>query len=148
MKHRTHFGHWKAGHLDDTIADIHTSLANIPYLTGYFPIRWQNGVNTLIPKEAGNFRVGRLRTILLYEADFNFNNKILGMRMMHEAKKIEVLARDQYGSRKTKTAIDCALNKRLTFDIIRQDKMPAGICSCDLKSCYDRIVHSFASLVM
>ena len=148
MRHGTHFGHWKAGHLDDTIADIHTSLANIPYLTGYSPTRWQNGVNTLIPKEAGNFRVGRLRTILLYEADFNFNNKILGMRMMQEAEKNKVLAREQYGSRKKKTAIECALNKRLTFDILRQIKVPAGICSCDLKSCYDRIVHSFASLAM
>ena len=34
------------------------------------------------------------------------------------------------------------------FDLLRQTKRPAGICSCDLKSCYDRIVHSFASIAM
>ena len=55
---------------------------------------------------------------------------------------------EQYGSRKKKTAIECALNKRLVFDILRQTKKTVGICSCDLKSCYDRIVHSFVSMVM
>ena len=38
--------------------------------------------------------------------------------------------------------------KRLMFDLLRQTKRPAGIYSCDLHSCYDRIVHSFASLAM
>lgn len=47
-----------------------------------------------------------------------------------------------------KTAIECALLKRLTYDILRQIKLPAGICSCDLKSCYDRIVDSFDSFAM
>ena len=55
---------------------------------------------------------------------------------------------EQYRNRKKKTAIECALNKRLIFDILRQTKRPAGICSCDLKSCYDRIVHSFVSMAM
>ena len=67
---------------------------------------------------------------------------------MQEAESNQALAREQYGSRKKKTAIECALNKRLTFDILRQMKLSAGICSCDLKSCYDRIVHSFVSLEM
>ena len=67
---------------------------------------------------------------------------------MQNAEACDLLALEQYGSRKKKTAIECALNKRLIFDILRQTKRPAGICSCDLKSCYDRIVHSFASLAM
>ena len=70
------------------------------------------------------------------------------MRMIQETEHNQVLAREQYGSRKRKTAIECALNNILTFDILRKIKLPAGICSCDLKSCYDRIVHSFASLAM
>jgi hypothetical protein len=70
------------------------------------------------------------------------------MRMMYNAKEKGILAWKQYGSRKYRTAIECALNKVLMFDILRQTKLPGGICSCDLKSCYDRIVHSFASLAM
>ena len=85
---------------------------------------------------------------MLYEADFNFNNKILGRKMMQNAEAHDLLALEQYGSRKKKTAIECALNKRLIFYIFRQTKRPAGICSCDLKSCYDRLVHSFALMAM
>ena len=148
MKHGTHFGHWKVGYIDDEIAEVHTGLANIPFMTGYSPERWKFGINTLITKEHGNHRINRLRTILLYEADYNFNNKVLGRRMMEHAENNNILAPEQYGSRKNKTAIECALNKRLIFDILRQTKRPAGICSCDLKSCYDRIIHSFASIAM
>ena len=144
----THYGHWKAGFMDDSIAAVHTGFANVAYLSGYSPSRWQYGVNSLIPKEEGNYNIKRLRTILLYEADFNFNNKLLGRRMMQAAEDHSVIAQEQYGSRKHMSARDCALNKRLMFDIVRQLKRPAGICSCDLHSCYDRIVHSFASVAM
>lgn len=57
MKQGTYFGHWKAGHLDN-ITGVHTVLANMPHLSGCSPERLQHGVNTLIPKEAGNFKVG------------------------------------------------------------------------------------------
>lgn len=50
MKQGTQFRHWKAGHLDNTIAGFHTTFANIPYLSEYSPERWRHGVNTMIPK--------------------------------------------------------------------------------------------------
>ena len=59
-----------------------------------------------------------------------------------------LLALEQYRSREKKTAIECALNNRLMFGILLQTKRPAGICACDLDPCYDRIVHSFASMEM
>ena len=68
--------------------------------------------------------------------------------MMLTAELAKILAPEQYGSRKFMRAIDHALNKRLVMDIARQKKIPAAICSCDLKSCYDRIGHAFASLAM
>ena len=34
------------------------------------------------------------------------------------------------------------------FDILRQQNKGAGIFSCDLKPCYDRIIHTFASLTI
>ena len=147
-KYGTHMGHWKAGFQNDHIAAIHTTMANVPYQTGYSPRRWQYGVNVMLEKEKGNARVDRLRTILLYEADFNFNNSMLGKNMMRSGEKLGTLAREQYGSRKQMTAIECALNKRLLFDIARHTKRPLGVCSCDLKSCYDRILHNFAAIAM
>lgn len=36
----------------------------------------------MIEKKAGDIRVGKLRTIVLFEPDFNFNNKKLGRDVM------------------------------------------------------------------
>jgi hypothetical protein len=45
-------------------------------------------------------------------------------------------------------ANDCGLNKVLTYDILRQHKTPAALCSNDAKSCYDRIVHAIANIFL
>ena len=46
------------------------------------------------------------------------------------------------------TAIECALNNRLIFDISCQTKKSTILCSCNLKSCHDLNIYSFASLAM
>ena len=67
---------------------------------------------------------------------------------MHTAEDLQLLAIEQGGSRKGHGADDSALNKVLTFDIARQRKQPLALCSNDAVACYDRIVHSVASLAM
>ena len=74
----------------------------------------------MLEKKKGVFRVDKLRTILLFEADANHNNKLIGRTAMRNAEKLELLAPEQYGSRKNKSAIYHCLNKQLTFDILRQ----------------------------
>ena len=48
-------------------------------------------------------RVDNLRTILLYEADFNMNNKYLGQDMMQKVEAGKMLVKEQYRSRKQKS---------------------------------------------
>ena len=143
-----HFGHFKAGTTRPLVADFDATMANIPFATGYSPTRWRHGTDVELVKKAGNFKVTDLRTIILYDAEFNRNNAILGRRLMAQAEKYSQLAPEQYGSRKRLSAIEHGLNKRLTFDLIRQLRIPAALCSNDAKSCYDRIVHSVATLSM
>jgi hypothetical protein len=123
-------------------------MTSIPYETGISPKRWQQGTDVMLKKQTRNFRVDKLRAILLYEADLNQNNKKLGRDMMYTAEDLKAIAQEQFGSRTDHTAIDQSLNKRLTYDIIRQKKRAGAVCSNDAKSCYDRIVHSVASLAM
>jgi hypothetical protein len=138
-------------------------MAHIPYISGYSPVCWQNGIDVMVEKRKGNFRVDKLRPILLCEANFNQNNKKLGrdmmytaeqlqvaakVDMMYTAQQLQVAAKEQYGSRKNKAAIEQCLNKRLTFDLVCQLKRPLAMRSNDAKSCYDWIVHSVASLCM
>jgi hypothetical protein len=60
----------------------------------------------------------------------------------------QVLAREQFGSRKHTRSITQCVNKRLIFDHLRQLRRPGALCASDLKSCCDRVVHSMASLFM
>ena len=143
-----HIGHWKAGCDDPGIHWINTILINIPYMSGYSPKRWQIGLNVMLEKISGNCRVDKLRTILLYEADFNMMNKYIGKTMMKYAEEHDLISTVQYGGRKRRAANGHALNKRLFFDKLRQTRKKGAVCSCDLKSCYDRIVHAFAALAM
>ena len=143
-----HFGHFRAGTTNRLIADFEATMANIPFATGYSPSRWRHGMDVELLKKPGNYRVTDLRTIVLYDAEFNRNNALLGRRLMAQAEHLNQFAPEQYGSRKGMSAIEHGLNKRLTFDLIRQLRLPAAMCSNDAKSCYDRIVHSVATLSM
>ena len=86
--------------------------------------------------------------ILLLEADFNQGNKKVGKMLMTNAEQFSLLAPEQYGSRKFFTAINQGLNKRLTFDVLRQRKQRGGLVSTDAMACCDRISHIAASLTM
>ena len=143
-----HFGHFIANSYSPLLGAVDAALARIPTETGYLPLRWQQGLNVMLEKKPGVTKVSKLRTILLYEADYNHNNKLMGRAMMGYAEANQLLAPEQYGSRRGHSAIYQCLNKVLTYDLLRQTKRPGGLCSNDAKSCYDRIGHSSAGLVM
>lgn len=141
-----HFGHLKASASNTILSEFESSISHVPFWTGYVPEQWKEGIIIMIKKKIGLNTVQSLRSVVLTEADFNFNNKILGRRAIQHAEDINDIAQEQYGSRKGKSSIDQALNKRLTYDIMRQTKFPGILCSNDAKSCYDRVLHSIASL--
>jgi hypothetical protein len=68
--------------------------------------------------------------------------------MMKDGYAYEQLAWEQFGNREGKKAIGQSLNKVLSFDLIGQARVDAAMCSNEDKSCYDRIVHSIASIMM
>ena len=141
-----HFGHLKACATDSFLSEFESSISHVPYATGYTPKSWQFGINVMLKKKAQVDLVTGLRTTVLTEADFNFNNKILGRQSLAHAEKNGLIAKEQYGSRKGKSAIEHAIHKRITYDILRQFRQPGALCSNDAKSCYDRIIHSIATL--
>jgi hypothetical protein len=142
-----HFGHFKACAMSELASEFESSLFHsIPFHTGYSPNDWKYGANVMIQKKDKVNLVTKLRTITLTEADFNFNNKLLGKYILAHAERFNLIAKEQYGSRKGKSTINHAIHKRLTFDIMRQLRTHGALCSNDAKSCYDRILHSIASL--
>jgi len=93
-----HFGHYIAGTFNLDILVNNRKMADIPLLSGYLPERWQHGLNVMLEKAPGDFNLERLRIILLFEADFNSNNKWIGRAVMRRAEELSLLAPEQYGS--------------------------------------------------
>jgi hypothetical protein len=104
------------------------------------------GIGLMLEKKQGVRLVSKLRAILLFEADYNTHAKILSRQLMAAAERW--LAPEQFGSRNRHSAIEQALNKRLMFDHIRVHHIPTVWVFTDCKSCYDRIVHTPASLAL
>lgn len=102
----------------------------------------------MIPKKTADLKPEKLRLILLMGARFNHNNKLIGKKMMEIGEDKGWLAPEQFGSRKAKSAIEHALNKRLCFDVIRQQRLEAVYIANDAKSCYDRILLIVAYITM
>jgi len=80
-------------------------MADIPLWMGFLYERWKTGLNIMIEKTTGDFNVEKLWIILLFEVDFNVNNKWVGRAIMYQVEQSQLLAKEQYGSRKFKSAI-------------------------------------------
>ena len=69
-----HNGHFKAGIQSEMIATCDAMIRNIPIISGFVPDLWKNLMNFAIEKKPGDFRVERMRTIQLMNAEFQANN--------------------------------------------------------------------------
>ena len=144
---KLHNGHYQAGASHDLIGWLLYNLAEIPFISGYAPEAWKEGVDVIILKAANDYRIEKMRTIVLYHPEFNMNNKRLGWEAMNVAIQNNQLAVEQY-SRPGRSAIDHVVNRQLSFNHFIYKRKPFGVCSCDLTGCYDRVVHSAISLAM
>jgi hypothetical protein len=142
------FAMMKKGAKDATVAEVDLLAAQIPLKGGFSPDAWHHAIDVMIPKKAGNTQLSSLRTIVLFPVDCNYVFKFFGKKMMKRAERIRALAPEQYGSRKKHKAIDLAVCKALTYDLLRQLKRPGAFCCNNAKSCYDLIGHAQASLSM
>jgi len=141
------FSTMKAGAQDPNIAALDCIMTRLPLKFGFAPKCWKFCLDVMIMKKSGVTDLSGLM-IVLFPVDCNFAFKHVGRSMMAIAEKTNSLAPEQYGSRKKHKAIDLAVNKALTFDILRQLKWAGAICSNDAKSCYDLIGHTQAALSM
>ena len=137
-----------AGTQDHAVADVDASLSSIPYITGFSPTQWQEAADVMIPKKKTSRNVQKLRIIVLFDAMFNMVNKRIARDMIQRAQALKLLPDEVYGGVPGRRASTCSLNKILALDVIRIQKRPAAVCSNDAKSCYDRIVHTVASMCM
>jgi hypothetical protein len=142
-----HFGHYKAAITHPQLSTMLYKRAMVPMVTGYSPSRHREGVDVMLLKKENDTNVDRLRTIVLFDSEANMNYKHLGRRAMKSAIELEQIATEQY-SRSNRNSIDHALNRQLVMDHQLYERKPYALVSYDLKSCYDRINHTSASIAM
>ena len=141
--------HMKCIHQDSLAARVASTLALVPFKTGYCPKNWKLGIDSMIPKkDMKEYRPKKLRLILLMDVRFNHANKLVGKMIMEQGEHYGLLSNEQFGSRKAKSALEHALNKRLILDLARQKKCNAIYLTNDAKSCYDRILLMVAYMTM
>ena len=135
-----HLGRYKTLVQDDDMADFFITQIELPLQFGFAPTRWTQALQTLLPKDPGMPKLERLRVIELFEADYNFVLRIvLGRRSVWIAQKYEIYMpaqRAQPGN----LCIAAALNKLLSYDLMRQIKKLAASFDNNAKGCYDKIV--------
>ena len=87
-----HFGHIKACASNTLLTAFESSIAHIPYVSGYTSQQWKEGAILMIKKRAGLNNIKSLRSIVLTESDYNFNNKISGRWAIQHAEAIDGIA--------------------------------------------------------
>ena len=91
-----HFGHFQAACNHEHNLLVHYILAEIPFRTGFSPSRWKVATNVMILKKAGLFNIEKLRTLCLFQSDFNHNNKFMGKKLMEHSVDNGLIAKEQY----------------------------------------------------
>jgi len=129
-----HFGHYMAGTFNPTIAVFNARLANLGFTMGYSLKRWRKGLNVLLEKQLGNLNVEKLQIILLFEGDFNNNNKWLRWAVMFHAEDHNQMVPEQYSSHKEKPAAIQCLNKCLLYNYVWCNHIPMALCLNDANS--------------
>ena len=88
-----------------------------------------------------------LRAILIFEADFNLENKLyLGGGLMKRAEILGVLTQKQHGDRSVHKSIKLAVIRILFFNYIIQTIKTVSLVLFYLENCYDYVAHNLATL--
>ena len=73
---------------------------------------------------------------------------IFGRKLVHKAKDNNAIHPSAYGSMPGKTAQGALLHKRMTLDLLIQNKDAGGLYEYDASGCYDRMLPSLQTIFM
>ena len=142
-----HLGHDKAASHSPELSDIFALQMNTIIASGIQPSRWGVALQVMLEKIAGVCLVDKLRSIQLYEADYNWFNKFVFNDGALRALELAESLPEEHFSHRGNTAEDACLDKTLTVDISRQSRTPMALISVDAAQCYDRVNLNMMALV-
>ena len=144
--HGGHFGHFIAMGEDGFLSEYLSLLLSIPLMAGLSPPQYRKITACFLQKKPNEFRINKMRTIWLQDSFFSITQRILARRTYSQAERHGLMAPEDYGGRKGKSALMQAINVRITMDLVLQAKKDAVIRGIDYSNCFDRMAHSMTIL--
>ena len=92
------------------LSEFESSISHILYAAGYTPESWQYGISVMLEKRAQIDLVTGIKTIVLTEEDFNFDNET-GHQTFECTEMNGLIANEQHYIRKGKRAIENTIHK-------------------------------------
>ena len=142
-----HLGHHMSAAKSDEMSELLADQMNLIISSGVCPTRWGVALQVLLEKIAGVSLVSKLRSIQLYEADYNWFNKLIFNDQAMAALNATGFMPEEHFNQKQSLAEDACFDKILTLDLSRQSRLPMALVSIDAAQCYDRVNHLMMSLV-
>ena len=142
-----HLGHHMSAAKSDEMSTLLADQMNLIISSGVCPSRWGVALQVLLEKVAGECLVTKLRSIQLYEADYNWFNKLSVNDSAMSALRSTGMMPEEHYSQKQSMAEDACFDKVLSLDLSRQSRLPMSLVSIDAAQCYDRVNHLMMSLV-
>jgi hypothetical protein len=129
-----HYTLWKAIAEIDEFADLHAKWVSIPFRYGFIIARWLKEIDCMLEKKAGVRKIHILRIIGLIEGDVvGYLKWCFNIHVMPNAERTGMTS-NQWGGRKGRSAIVCALRKLVTWEysyiFARKKGMPKNACKC------------------
>jgi len=143
-----HFGHYKAASFDYHLSSLHAFKLSICARSGVPLARWGRGLTVLLEKICGDNFVGNLRAICLFEADFNWWNKLIFARRMMQHSTEKNAIPEELFAKKLSTCDDANMTKTLFADVSKTLHIPGSVIGCDFGECYDRSAHTIQSIAL
>ena len=112
------FSHFIAAAYSPELAEIDAAARSAPYELGFAATAYLIMTDFQILKVLGLYLVSQMRTIKLFHAAFNENNKKLGRDTSHHAESARMLAPEQCGSRKHHSSSQLGAEVDLSFDTL------------------------------
>jgi len=101
----------------------------------------------LLEKDAGNPQINQLRTIHLYEADYNLLLKWFSSKgFILNSKKAHQITNHQGSGCPSRSAIDLAITKVLSYEIAETLQLHVIIVNNNATACFDQMLEAPNSL--
>ena len=138
----------KTEDLDTKLEEKLCQRFHFPWCTGYSTKQCHWVLDLLIHKEPKNFRLHTFFPILLFNIESNICNKYLWIYSMVNSEELYGLYPEQYDICRAKAAGIQALNTRLLYELIRQNRIYASSTFFDLISNWDLLVHIISFILL